>query len=768
MRMMQVIHATVVLVLMYSVSADAVRSAEDAHYYEGYRLARIEIEDWHEFEIVEGTGAVVLSCVPGVGPLDVVANDAQLSAIAGAGMAYSVRHNNVQQLIDRERGRPLRDNPFEDFFLDYHPYNDDTGGIVWYLSELAARYPNIVSLIAVGETIEGRTIWGVRVGSGIESAKPGVVVFGCQHAREWISSTLPSYLAHHLASNYGSDARVTELLDRVEFFLIPVVNADGYVFSWSGSRARLWRKNRRDNGNGTYGVDLNRNWAEGWGEAGSSSNPGSILYCGTEPFSEPETQAVRDFLQNHSRVRAVVDVHSYSQMILWPYGTTEEPPPDQDTYQTLGSAMQSLVYDVHGRNYNAGSLYTALYPVGGGSIDWTYTQLGVLSYGLELRPPQYDPDLVGFELPAEEIIPNSEEMLPAILHLGESDWVQLPIRIDYPAGLPSTILPEVETAIPVRVRPQSEAVLCDSVMGHWREDTDGRFASAQLPVIGENLYEFVLPFMACSAQPQYYFSAIATNGVEVVDPAGASGEFHRVVMESGRAAFYAEDLDIDPGWEREGRWMWGTPLGLGSHQGDPFVAFSGDFVYGYALNGQPDSFGSGVAMGPNTNGLIERPLVPLRELAIELKPSGDYLSNQPAKYLTTQPIDCRERWNVHIEYMRWLGVESNSPNFDEATIEASNDGVNWVVVWRASDSGVAISDEQWIEHKVDVSGVADDEPAVQIRWGMGPTDSYVTYPGWNIDDIRLTAAVCEEGLEAVVEGRGFTVQSARSRSSQRR
>jgi C1A family cysteine protease len=162
---------------------------------------------------------------------------------------------------------------------------------------------------------------------------------------------------------------------------------------------------------------------------------------------------------------------------------------------------------------------------------------------------------------------------------------------------------------------------------------------------------------------------------------------------------YAWALDSNPGWSIEGQWEHGAATAGGSHNGDPGFAYTGSNVYGYNLG-------------------------------------GDYPNNLPATYLTTQAVDCSSSYDVELRFYRWLGVESNS-NYDEATIEASSDGVNWTVFWRATDTGGDVSDSSWVPQTFDISSIADGQATVYIRWGMGPTDGGVTFPGWNIDDVEI-------------------------------
>jgi len=411
------------VMVLVVLSFSAAGRADEPRRYDGFKIVRIEVQDQAELETIESLGGNILNCVSSVGPMDVLVSGDQLGLIEQRGLRFQIQHEDVQGLIDRERAAPVvaaAGDPFQDFFLAYHPYGavDMESSILWYMNELVTRYPTLVTWTSVGTTVEGRTIWGLRVSGPLSTDKAAVVYFGCEHAREWITTTIPTYFANYLAGNYGTDATVTNLMDRAEFFLVPVFNLDGYLYTWSTNR--FWRKNRRPNGGASYGVDLNRNWAEGWGGPGSSADPNSDGYHGPVPFSEPETQGLRNFLTDHTNVRAQLDIHSYSQLILWPYGYTNSFSPDQSTYQLVGNGMQADILGVHGKYYAAGPVYSTIYPASGVSVDWTYAQLNILSFSFEVR----DTGTYGFLLPPDQIIPNNEELLPAVLRLSGYDWLR--------------------------------------------------------------------------------------------------------------------------------------------------------------------------------------------------------------------------------------------------------------------------------------------------------------------------------------------------------
>ena len=400
--------------------------AEDPQHFDGYKIVHVVLQEQAELDALESMGENILNCASGIGPLDLLVSPAELRDVERRGIPYGVKNENVRAFVERERlpasNAVAGGDPFSDFFLAYHPYGDaaTVDSIVWYMNELMVRYPGLVSMVSMGTTVEGRTIWGLLVTNQATTNKPGVLYFGCEHAREWITTTIVPFFATHLLENYGTDAAITDLVDNVEFYLVPVFNVDGYVYTWSSTSNRFWRKNRRHNGGTSYGVDLNRNWGQGWGGEGSSGASTSDIYRGPVPFSEVETQAFRNFFLSHSNVRAQADIHSYSQLILWPYGHQESLPPDQSPFADVGFGMQDDILNVHSRYYDAGPTYTTIYPASGVSVDWTYMQRDVLSFAFECR----DTGAFGFDLPANQIIPNGEEMVPALLRLSNSEWVR--------------------------------------------------------------------------------------------------------------------------------------------------------------------------------------------------------------------------------------------------------------------------------------------------------------------------------------------------------
>jgi len=302
----------------------------------------------------------------------------------------------------------------------YHSYDE----IKNELLQLELLNPQIAKVYDIGDSWEksqgmaDRDIWAIKISDNV-SQKEGeaeILFIGCHHAREWISVEVPFYLAKYLVENYDTDPLVKSYVDNGEIWIVPMLNPDGHQHSMDVDR--WWRKNRRNNGGGYYGVDLNRNYSYMWGGPGSSGNPWSDTYRGPAPFSEPETQAIQNLAVNHN-FQAVMSYHSYGQLVLYPWSYTSAPAPDKERLSHLAETMADLIYDINGKVYSPQQA-AQLYLASGTTDDWFYGELDVFGFTIELRPKGFP----YFELPEAEIIPTWEENKPAALFL--IYWTQLP------------------------------------------------------------------------------------------------------------------------------------------------------------------------------------------------------------------------------------------------------------------------------------------------------------------------------------------------------
>jgi len=295
------------------------------------------------------------------------------------------------------------------FFDNYRRYAE----IVAELKRLAAAHPNLSKFIpSIGKSIEGRDIPAIYLGaSGFNNASAQRIFFqGEQHAREWIGPATVMYLTAKFLEQYGKDAAITTLLNNLEFVIVPLSNPDFYEDAHTNER--LWRKNRRKNTGGSFGVDLNRNWNDHWGGSGSSGIPTSDTYRGTAAFSEPESLVISDFITKHNQkgnILAGIDFHSYSQLVLRPYGWTSAKCPDETALKIIGDGISYEIARKSGYKYTS-QRSIDLYITTGTASDWYYQEGIWGAYTIELR----DTGTYGFVLPPAQIIPTGEEILASM------------------------------------------------------------------------------------------------------------------------------------------------------------------------------------------------------------------------------------------------------------------------------------------------------------------------------------------------------------------
>jgi hypothetical protein len=325
-----------------------------------------------------------------------------LTVLDAAGLAYEMVVADVEGAAAAERAR--LEGPFEPraFFDEFRRYEELSA----FVSAMVAGRPEIARREPVGLSLEGREIFAVRATSpangGFEGRKPVIFLNSLQHAREWASVMATVYAMNRFVTEWAEGSADADVLDAYEVVLVPIVNPDGYVYAWD--RDRFWRKNRRPNAGGSFGVDLNRNWSYQWGrDEGSSGSATSQTYRGTGPFSEPEAAAVSAYAGSLGpRVVLYWDVHTYGRYILWPWGWTSEPTAAEGLFQAWGNGMSDAMRGSNAR-YRVGQSYQTLYPTSGAARDYMYGSADSLSWTIELTTG-------GFVVPPSEIVPTGDEV----------------------------------------------------------------------------------------------------------------------------------------------------------------------------------------------------------------------------------------------------------------------------------------------------------------------------------------------------------------------
>lgn len=339
--------------------------------------------------------------------LDVVLDPAGLEWLTAHELPFAIVVPDLAASAAAERARldaPAAAKPPtpEEWLTEYR----DLQAIHDHLDALAALRPELARTETIGTSLEGRPLRALRI-HGAGAPKLRMLVDAGLHAREWIAVMVGTCVASRLVREYDHDPRVRSFVDATELVVVPVVNPDGYVHSWQ--RDRYWRKNRR----GGHGVDLNRNFGLAFGGAGSSGNTASQVYRGTEPFSEPESEALRRLVETGG-FGAHVDFHSYGQLLLHPWSYTRERSRDHARLSSLAEQLAAAIAATHGERYRPMS-GESLYPASGTLMDWAYGTHGVASFVIELRPRGGK----GFVLPPDQIVPTCDEGLAAVLALGE-------------------------------------------------------------------------------------------------------------------------------------------------------------------------------------------------------------------------------------------------------------------------------------------------------------------------------------------------------------
>ena len=296
---------------------------------------------------------------------------------------------------------------------------------------LERDHPGLASVLEIGETLEKRKILALKISdnAAANENEPAVLFMGCHHAREWISVEVPFLFGKYLLDNYGLDPAGARPRRRGEIWIVPIVNPDGLEYSIHVYR--YWRKNRRANADGTFGVDINRNYGYAWGTTtrGRAAIRARTSIGGPVPFSEPETAAVRTlFASAGIDFRALISFHSYGQYILYPWGYTAAPAPDDAALGTVAAAMAGLMAGVQGTAYTYGQASQALYLTNGDTVDWAYSLRGAPAFTVELPP--VDIDHGGFFNDEAAIGAVFGENLPAMLYLAR-------YALDHPLACPA-------------------------------------------------------------------------------------------------------------------------------------------------------------------------------------------------------------------------------------------------------------------------------------------------------------------------------------------
>lgn len=561
------------------------------------------------------------------------------------------------------------------------------------LARLEAEHPGLLEVRSLGQSIQGREVLAAVVsGAEVSDAVQGTcLLVGLHHGREIISTEVVLFALNYLLQQYGADPEITYLLDHRRVIFVPMLNPDGHVRVEGGSD---WRKNMRDNGDGTFGVDLNRNYGYQWAydDIGSSPRTSSETYRGAAPFSEPETQAMRS-LREAEHYSVSLSFHSFGNIVYYPWSYCDESSPDH----ALQSRLASLISAESGYNYgNTGILESC--PANGEFDDWNYAGLGLeeKTFGLtfEVGDTFYEPEQRIEELCRE----NLESCVQAIRASGP--WLTID-QFKIVEGQPDGIIRSGERfTIELSLQSLSLAELGPVTASCT---TDSPLIAIFEPKV---LLKSVKP-LARLANGECSFEAIALFGEELPQVAPLSicieteGFAQQVELSAPigvemNESIVAWDFETDAGFDEYGEWERGAPAGGGGNQNGgpgPDKARSGENVYGTYLD-------------------------------------GDVCGPQERFFLTSPTFSCKGFSCTRLSFQRWMNI--GDWDHYRASVSVLADGT-WHGVWQSLEE---TADSEWQPVFLDISRWADDCDEVRVRFSL-LANSAKAYSGLYLDDLAV-------------------------------
>jgi len=601
---------------------------------------------------------------------DVVVYPKDLQKLQESGLTYQIIHEDLVK-----------------FYQSRNPLSLDMGGfptfteVIDIIDSLHNNYPSIVSAKwSIGTSWELRDLWVFKISDNVDvdEDEPEVFYNALIHAREPASMSWLLYFAGWLCENYGNDSVATDIVDNRELFFLPVFNPDGYVYNQQTNPdgGGTWRKNRRNNGGGVYGVDLNRNWGYMWGydDIGSSPYPSSETYRGPSAFSEPETQAVRDFTYSRD-FSFIINAHTYGGYLLYPWGYADIYTPDHDIFTAIGDSASALT------GYSHGTPWELLYNTNGDANDWDYGEQTAKPMILCLAPETGDAG-DGFWPSPSRIPVLNEQMLPLGIYIAQIAGSFEGIAFDYPDGIPEIVTPGQTTSFEVVVYGvRNGTPVPGSGQLHYSIDS-APFVTQDMDEPLPNHYEAILPAINCGSTIEFYLSADEESNGTFNDPKDAPAETYSAFPATDSVIVFNDNFETDQGWTvvnacADGEWERGIPVG-GGDRGDPPTDYDG--------SGQ-------CYLTDNVDG------------------NSDV--DDGYTYLISPTFDL-SGGNGIIYYALWYtNYAGNAPNNDLfKTYVSNNNGANWVL---AETIGPETS-SGWVEHSINVEDFVIPTSQIKIRF----------------------------------------------------
>ena len=578
--------------------------------------------------------------------------------------------------------------------------------VVAQLDTMKLLYPSLITeRQAIGYSIENRPIWMVKISDNpdLNENEPQVLYTALHHAREPQGMMTVIYYMYYLLEKYGIDPEVTYLVNNREIYFIPVVNPDGYEYNrtTNPSGGGMWRKNRRNNGSGSYGVDLNRNYGpySYWDapNGGSSTSPSSDTYRGTAPFSEPETAVIRDFLLTKG-IRACLNYHTYSNLLIYPYGALSRETPDSLIFREFARDMTAYNGYVYGTDQQ-----TVGYSTRGNSDDYMYD-----GEPISIRPkifamtPEVGSSSDGFWPSQSRIFPLAIENLRPNLYY---TW----IVGEYPSIA-------------------SKNVVTNS--GYIKGGDTVKFIIELKNKGLGNAYNVSLQFESLSPQ----LTLIANSTIQIDTLLARSSKTNQLNPLLIKVA-----NNIPNGSKHK-------IVAKISINGTILIKDTTSLLVGQPSQVFADNFESGTTNWQLTNtwGLTTSTYYSPSKSMTD-SPSGQYPNNANTYIVTNQSIDLTQSNAATLEFWTKWEIEQG---YDFAQVKIStNNGLTWIPLngkytKKGSGSGVQPSNEPgydgsqltWVKEEIDLSNFIGYNIKLQF---LLKSDGSVTKDGWYIDDIVI-------------------------------
>ncbi len=562
-----------------------------------------------------------------------------------------------------------------------------------HLDSMASKYPLIFKsrdeISDTITTIEGRPIYWVKISDNVitDETEPEVLYTALHHAREPCSMSQLIFYMYYLLENYGTDPEVTYLVDNTEIYFVPMINPDGYIYNETTDPGGggMWRKNRRDNGDGTFGVDLNRNYGFNWGLDDNGSSPDGMdeTYRGTAPFSEAETRMMRDFCNDHE-FRLTLNYHAYGDLLIHPYGEDGYSLPDEII--AFDDMCQRMSFD---NTYRYGTgLQTVGYAVNGDSDDWMYYEDSTKPKSYSLTPEVGD-YFQGFWPDETDIIPLCIENVKQNLMMAHISLDYAEIHDEEPRFISS-----FNTAINFRIKKLG----LDSIAAF----------TVQVIPLSANIIS--------TGNPMTYNSILhleeITDSISIaIDTSTDQGDLIAYIHQLSNNGFE---------WNDTVEKVFGEPVNLFSSDGSNMTGFNNTTTWD-VVSDEYFSAPSSITDSPDT--------------------TYDY--GVTSRIKTANDIDLTHATHAHVMFRTKYGTEAR---YDYVTVEASSDGgSNWISLCgkyarQSQDfdfSELYVYDGRentWVLEDLSLDDFIGEE--IQLRISL-QTDGDINFDGFYFDDMTV-------------------------------